>query len=416
MNESKVFKIPAGNLPALQVRIAELAKRARKVAKKGQLTDVTEIGLTVGERVVVQDETGGHPRVYFLCTVTGSSPKLAGWSFIATLQHEDGGTILRSVPTASYPEGTLNRFRTAGPACEHCNYNRKRNDTFVVRHDDGSVKQVGRNCLADFTGVKSPEALAAIAELLAAAGEAAGLSESEGFGGGEIVDDIGAYLAYVAAAIRHDGWLSRTKARESDGQATADIAWQVMHPGPGDLSRRQSRGQWTSPEDRDIALATEALAWSDAHLTESDPNTLNDYEHNLRVAVVGGIVTSRLAGIVGSLIGYYERAQGKILQAKAAEARKNSANQAGHVGTVGKRCNFKATLVAVFDFESNYGVVHVHKFLTPEGASLVWKTGSDKLDLGEYEITGSVKEHSEYRGELQTVLTRCKARKFEVAA
>lgn len=413
--ETRVFKIPAGNLPALQARFAELAKRATKVVKKGNLSDSTAIGLVVGERVVERVENEAHPRVYFFCTVTGSAPKLAGWTFIATLQHEEGGTILRSVPTASFPEGTLTPYRFAGPVCEHCKYNRKRNDTFVVRHDNGSVKQVGRNCLADFTGIKSPEAFAAMAELLAAAGEAAEASEGGG-SNGTITEDIGAYLAYVAASIRHDGWLSRTKARDEGGCATANIAWDVMHPSPGSRERRLNHGEWVSPDDRDVELAKTALAWSDAHLTEADPNTLGDYEHNLRVAVVGGIVTHRLAGIVASLISYYERAQGKILRAKAAESIKDAANKAGYVGAVGKRCSFKASLVAVFDFTSNYGVVHVHKFLTPEGSILVWKTGSNKLDLGSYDIAGSVKEHSEYKGELQTVLTRCKATKLESVA
>lgn len=415
--ETRVFKVPAGNLPALQARITELAKRAAKVAKKGNLLDSTAIGLMVGDKVVDCAENEAHPRVYFLCTVSGSTPKLADWSFIATLQHEEGGTILRSVPTASFPEGTLTPYRFAGPVCEHCKFNRKRNDTFVVRHDNGSCKQVGRNCLADFTGVKSPEALAAMAELLAVAGEAAEAAEAfEGGGGGEITEDIGAYLAYVAAAIRNDGWLSRTKARDEGGQATADTAWNVMHSGRGDHERRQSRGEWVSPVGRDVELAKTALEWSDVHLTEADPNSLGDYEHNLRVAVVGGVVTHRLAGIIASLISYYERAQGKILRAKAAESIKDAANKAGYVGSVGKRCNFKASLVAVFDFTSNYGVVHVHKFLTPEGSILVWKTGSDKLDLGSYSIAGSVKEHSEYKGELQTVLTRCKATKLESVA
>ena len=424
MGANKTFKIPAQNLEALRAKIAELAKRAAKIAKKGNLLDATTIGLEVGERVLEPSEVVvgsvcengvgtklyAPPSVYFICTVTGTTPKLAGWSFIATLQHEEGGTILRQVPTASYPEGTLNRFRQAGPACEHCNYNRRRNDTFVVRHDDGAVKQVGRNCLADFTGIKSPEALAALAELLAAAGEAAELSEGGGFGGGVVTEDIGAYLAYVAVVIRSKGWVSRTKAREEgrDYAATADVAWNWMHPGIATSA--------AVPEPRDIELAKTALTWSDTHLTEADPNTLGDYEHNLRVAMVGGIVTHRLAGIVASLISYYERAQGKILRAKAAESIKDAANKAGYVGTVGKRCNFKASLVAVFDFTSNYGVVHVHKFLTPEGAVLVWKTGTDKLDLGSYEVVGSVKEHAEYKGELQTVITRCKATKLAVVA
>lgn len=402
MDETKrVFKIPAGNLGLLTAKIADLAKRADKVAKKGALVDYTPIGLIVGEKVVEpqKDPVTLLPlpaRVYFLCEVTGMTPKLAGWSFIATLQHEDGGTILRTVPTANVAEGLLKKYRKATPACDHCKVNRKRNDTFVVRHDDGTVKQVGRNCLADFTGCKSPQAIAAMAQFLATA---AGLAEDcagEGWGKGEIIENVADYLAFVAMAIRMNGWMSRTKAREQDqfgAQATANVAWSMMHPSPNQ--------KLILPTEQDAVLASKALAWTDAKLTEgSEADTLSDYEHNLHVAVAGGVVSFRLAGIIASLISYYERAVG-------AEKLKNAAINAGHVGTVGKRETFTLTLAQVFSRETDYGVQHIHKFLTAEGAIVIWKTTSEKLELGDYEVKGTVKAHDEFRNQPQTILTRC---------
>lgn len=401
-----VFKIPAGNLALLQGRIADLAKRADKVAKKGALLDYTPIGLTVGEKIVekLTHEVTGlplPPRIYFLCTVTGATPKLAGWTFIATLQHEEGGTILRTVPTANVTEGTLKPYRNATPACDHCKAKRRRNDTFVVRHDDGTVKQVGRNCLADFTGCKSPQAVASLAEFLAAAAGVAEDCESWDESSGPPVEDIGAYLAYVACAIRTNGWISRTKAREQGKPATANDAWAWMHPA--------KPHHHVACSEADRKLAKEALAWTDVHLSEADPDRLSDYEHNLRVAVAGGIVTFRLAGIVASLISYYERAIGKEILAK-------TAINAGHVGTVGKRETFTLALAQVFSFETQFGVQHIHKFVSAQGAIVVWKTTSDKLDLGTYEIKGTVKAHDDYKGIPQTVLTRCKPTKIEKAA
>lgn len=424
METPRTFKIPAKNLAALQENIAKLAKRAEKVAKRGNLADATPIALTVGEKIsekVSEREDGC--KVYFVCEVTGMTPKLAGWTFIATLQHEDGGTILRSAPTASFPEGTLNRFRTATSACEHCKYNRKRNDTFVVRNDDGRVMQVGRNCLADFTGVQSPEALAAMAELIASAGELCEMYEmyESGEGGrGEIVEDITAYLAYVAAAIRIHGWVSRTKARESydmggTALATADRAWTAMHPTP--FTRKEDCSDIT---DADRLLAESAIAYTESSLTEALSSSLSDYEHNLRVACNGSVVTARLAGIVASIIGYYERAQSKIQQAKVAAEISARGATAGYVGEIKKKGTFRVSLVAVFSFSSTYGVTNVHKFATVEGNLLVWKTGTEKLALGEYVLTGTVKEHAVYKGrngdELQTVVTRCKAELVKAAA
>jgi hypothetical protein len=402
MGESKrVFKIPAGNLGLLQARIADLAKRSEKVAKKGALVDYTPIGLIVGEKVVEprKDEITGlalPPRVYFLCEVTGMAPKLAGWTFVATLQHEEGGTILRTVPTVELPEGALKPYRKALPQCDHCKAKRRRNDTFVVRHDDGTIKQVGRNCLADFTGCKSPQTIAAMAQFLATASGLAEEFEGWSEGKGEIIENAVDYLAFVAMAIRTSGWMSRTKAREQDEfgqQATANVAWGMMHPSPNQ--------KLILPTEADNALAAKALAWTDAKLTEgADTDTLSDYEHNLHVAVSGGVVSFRLAGILASLVPYYERAVG-------AELAKNKAVSAGWVGTVGKRETFKLTLVQVFSRESDWGVQHIHKFLTDEGAVVIWKTTSDKYEPGVYEVKGTVKAHDEFRGAPQTTITRC---------
>ena len=35
------------------------------------------------------------------------------------------------------------KYRTAGPTCDHCGFNRNRKDTYVLRHDDGRYVQVG---------------------------------------------------------------------------------------------------------------------------------------------------------------------------------------------------------------------------------------------------------------------------------
>lgn len=398
-----LFKIPAANLPRLQERVADLAKRAARMAKKGDLTNYIPIELAVGEKVV-EARKDLPPAVYFLVEVTGMSPRLEGWTFVATLQHEDEGTILRPVPTVELPDGVLKPYRFAKPSCDHCGFKRRRNDTFVIRHDNGTMKQCGRNCLTDVTGCKHPQTVAAIAEYLATAASLAEEFESDFGGGGSSgpqVEDLGAYLAFVACAIRKVGWLSRTKARDTYNgpMATADLAWSWMHPMPSLAMNAR-----VYPEAGDVALATEALAWTDARLTEADPDTLNDYEHNLRVVVAGGIATLRVAGIAASLVPFFERIRGQeLMKAKAVNA--------GHVGTVGKVETFDLTLAQVFSFDGQYGVQHTHKFLTPEGAVVVWKTATVKLDVGAYKVKGTIKSHSEFRGEPQTVMTRCSTTK-----
>ena len=51
------------------------------------------------------------------------------------------------------------------------------------------------------------------------------------------------------------------------------------------------------------------------------------------------------------------------------------------------------------------------KFLTEDGACLVWKASNTELARGDvgkkYDIKGTVKKHDEYKGAKQTLLSRC---------
>lgn len=89
-----------------------------------------------------------------------------------------------------------------------------------------------------------------------------------------------------------------------------------------------------------------------------------------------------------------------------------------HVGEVGEKLTIKGSFVrsAWFEVKSfrGYGTdtMHIHTFKDADGNVFVWKTSKGLcLEYGEpIQITGTVKEHSEYQDEKQTVLTRCKVK------
>jgi len=81
------------------------------------------------------------------------------------------------------------------------------------------------------------------------------------------------------------------------------------------------------------------------------------------------------------------------------------------VGEVGKRLkDIPVTLVSVHGFEGKYGYSQVVKFEDENKNIYIWFTGVEiKVEPGEScFLTGTVKDHSEYKGERSTVLTRCK--------
>lgn len=78
-------------------------------------------------------------------------------------------------------------------------------------------------------------------------------------------------------------------------------------------------------------------------------------------------------------------------------------------GDVGKRYTVEATsFMMLGQWEGTYGTRYMYKFTDVEGNIFVWKTGNLIDTEKPVTVTGTVKAHSEYKGEKQTELTRCK--------
>jgi hypothetical protein len=368
MLDATNFEIPAGNLARLQATIAELAKRQARIAARGALNDYTPIALVVGESVVRETKqvigwANNQPierierEVFYRCTVTGSAPRLAGWTFAATLQHEGEGTILRSVPGV---EADLTPYRNVAPSCDHCRVNRRRADTFVVVNEQGETRQVGRSCLADFTGCQSPERAARMAEILASVREAC--QSCMGGARSEQVAEPLSFLAMVACSMRQFGWTSRTAARDSflPKEATADHAW--LHLLATDQRLKERGEERMVPEPADLSLAADALLWAAEALEREG---LSDYEHNLRVSLAAGVVRSRTAGIAGSLLAAYQRAQGEL-------RRKAEREQEQHVAAPTGRVEFAGEVVSVKTVEGEWGVSRKMTVKVRDAAGATW--------------------------------------------
>lgn len=385
------FKIPERNLGTLTAALGRLDRRAAKLGVPG-------LTVTFGERVEVahRDEITGvtRVRVHIPVTIAGETPKLAGWTFAATLDHaSEAGNVLRAVPGA--PEIPV-AYREVGPSCDHCRLPRARRDTYLVVHDDGRWAQVGSTCLIDFLGEDATR-IAARAEFLAIArtlGE-----ECEGFGGGgsDRVLWVETILTIAAAAVTRLGWTSRKVERETSRPSTAsDVEHELYGPAH---CRDHGKHALLPPTETEKAEAVAALEW--ARGLRAEDRTLSDYEHNLVVATASETTGARNLGLLVSIIPAYRRAVERELR------RRRAAETSIHVGTVGKREVFTATLVHRIEVEGTWGTSSLHKFLTPEGGRLTWFATKERLDTGTtYRLRATVKRHEEFRGIKETVITR----------
>lgn len=92
---------------------------------------------------------------------------------------------------------------------------------------------------------------------------------------------------------------------------------------------------------------------------------------------------------------------------------KNGEHISEYIGTIGERREFVCKMIGCFAYETNYSYYgetnYIYKFVDVNGDIIVWNTSNYlEKDKDEYRFKATVKEHSEYKGEKQTVVNRPK--------
>jgi hypothetical protein len=123
----------------------------------------------------------------------------------------------------------------------------------------------------------------------------------------------------------------------------------------------------------------------------------SDYNHNLKTLCDLDYVERKNVGLVVSAVGSY-------LRATAKKKEQEDKIPSEHIGKVGDKIEFKATPMCVSSFLGEFGWSYIYKMLVNNNI-IVWKTNK-ALDEEECTIKATIKEHSDFRGEKQTVITR----------
>lgn len=88
--------------------------------------------------------------------------KVGDYNVVAELEHHKGGNIVKHINLLfDVPK----KYRDCEPYCEHCRTLRNRVNTFVLVDKDGNYKQVGKTCLKEFTGIDAERVLSELANM-----------------------------------------------------------------------------------------------------------------------------------------------------------------------------------------------------------------------------------------------------------
>lgn len=393
-------KVHESNLDKVEQVVKKLNKRANKLG-------LVPLTIKVGPAIPEEDPDTHKVNVYHDVMILGESPVIAGWHLVAVINHfidtsisEAGYTnLIRVVPGENLPES----YRNSKPECDHCKHNRFRKDTIIVQHEDGTYRQVGTGCVADFLGhtnVKSFLEYAKFPEIFEK--EFRGWGEPKGY---YTQYTASYFLTLTSAVIRTHGWVSSAQSRESGKTATfVEVLEQIRNR----EKYNPKKEEIIKTVEEDVLLADGAIDWV-KNLPESETSK-NDYLYNCSVVIKAGMVNDKTYAITASIIPSYKRHLAKEIEAKKVKV------ESKYFGSVGEKFQGKVTFLFRNEYQaqrySYYGsdVGYIYNFTTAEGYRFVWfTTNYFNLEKGEeVELKGTVKAHKEYKDTKQTVLTRCK--------
>jgi hypothetical protein len=288
--------------------------------------------------------------------------------------------------------------------CDHCERNSARIRSLILEdRGTGEFKQVGAECAQAYVGDRADAQIKQI-EFFTQVLETVNMALDPTIGSGEVLSTFAPekVLALSCASIRASGWVPSRDERgypnsDSTGKRVRDSLCEPSH---------ETRIEVT-PEDE--AQGAKMLEWVRSLTPEQ--------------AVTGGTYLMSMADILGHdwvsekrlrFVASAPRAYKRHLETKVREVFKSISAHQGAVGA--KLAPFPVKLERLNSYDSQYGTTFIFTFRDDGGNAFVWKTKSCPITEADVDrrilISGTVKEHSEFRSEKQTELLRVKVAEF----
>lgn len=397
--ETNTFLVPVANLAKVQAKIAKFSKIAAKL-------NLAPVSLVLGPVTTQKLRGESFVRKFQEVTVSGQTPVLSDWKFVATLQHShDAGAVVRTVPGETLPVA----YRDANSHnCDHCHVNRFRTDTFVVKNvKTGEFKQVGSACIKDFLGHGDIKAILSWLELILSPKDCFGDINSMGPREKRYYE-ISSVLRHAACMIRLYGFTSKANATEQN-ESTGGRTQTNMYNFERKETTTSGEKLYDIPTTEDAEIAEKAMDW----MKSVDSNG-NEFLYNMTIIAndKDGLAEPRDVGILAAGVHSYVKS---VAREKAkAEANKDALNE--YVGHPGDKVEGEVKVVFHTSFLGSFGTTHMFTLLDKKGRNYTWfgsgsaiQTLSDLNKTGDYiAIKATIKKHQEYKGRKQTILTRLK--------
>lgn len=398
-NVVQVF-IPSSKMGEFLHKIDSIQSAAKKLELPAWIVEVSEpewrpvsvYGIDLyGKSVCSKMLMEGCP-----VSITGEPPVLGGWKFLAKVEHNKDGNLIKGMGGDDLPI----EWHECAPNCDHCGTNRQRKTTFMLENvENGEMKQIGSSCIADFTGdmARDPMKIASMYDHLMLIEKEFDYDPEWDMSGGLAHFGISPekLMAATLKIVQEDGgYLSKEKAEKIN----------CLNTGERLRSAFWGKGQEVHPDEAQISQAPEIVGWLKGQNTVSSL-----WLRNIAVLCNREAVTFKDAGLLASGYVAWNQELSRSLRKE---------NGSGEwIGEKGAKVTIQATLDQKTGFDTAFGFKHILTFRDDAGNGLVWKTQSPPYGLvlgSTYNLQATVKDHGEYRDEKQTEIIRAKFSELEL--
>jgi hypothetical protein len=372
--------------------IENLTKKINSIKNKG-----ADIVFEVGNEVVREYTPAHGPKMGIKCLeveIEGEY-KINDWTFVGTIEHGSSGNIIRSFDT-SLERKIPSKYRTIGQECEHCHKIRDRKDTYLVYNDKtNEFKQVGKTCLMNYTNGLNAEFCARLVDVFAYIFKLEH-PEEEKFN-----DEL------MSAFIR-----GQNANRYIETESIKPIIF-------GYVKKNGYIPKETISEL--IKIIFGAVANSTKEASTEEISKMNEWAKNIDASKGGYMWNAKVAwtkeyseyrdiALLASFVNVYLK-----------DIADRAANNNEYVGNIGDKItitdikNIKSLYVKDNSRYSYYAESStVWQIIDGDGHTYIWTTSSNLSDDTRVakEIVATVKEHKDYKGTKQTVITRGKVTKW----
>lgn len=354
--------------------------------------DIPSITFTEETKFEEGDKDNGlvTGQVLYKVELEGSAPRLDDWNVVAQLEHREYDTGFENKVTFWDTEASqvkeLDTF-TLAPSCDHCEKQRKRKTTYLLKHNlTDEIVQIGSTCVDDFTKNTSLKALILNYKIVESIKGYSLNQDSTTTSSFAKVDDL---VSVAISTIEKKGFLSKRDAMYSGDEATVYTAIQVL---------KQSKSLSAHESLNDVLGVLTSIASESTHFAINLENAMTKD---------GGYVNISNTYSLSVIVGAVSAAMNRIQKEKEKLEFLHE-----HIGIVKDRLELQLTLISTYTSNTEHGLKDTYYFTDSKKRRVKWKCwgAAPKVEMKKgqtYTLKATISKHENF-GVPTTVINRCK--------